>query len=158
MLIIRPLAEIPTARQTCIGWADAEWGAAAGFTHEDWEEEYRRIDAHPTDEVFVAILNGTPVGMVWLLEHEGVETHHHLTPWLSCLVVDPAYRDRGVAAALIAHIETYAAHGGDERLYLLTETPAVYFTHGWEVADTAPLGEKSVFVMQKDLALNVDVA
>ncbi len=158
MPIIRPLSEVPTARETCIRWADAEWGAVAGFTIADWEEEYARIEAHPTDEVFVALEDGVPAGMVWLLEHEGIDTLQHLTPWLSSLVVDPAHRDRGIAGALIRHIEAYAASGGDQRIYLLTETPAVYFSHGWEVADTAPLGEKSVFVMQKNLTLAASVA
>jgi len=151
MFVILPLSQAPAVRETCIRWADREWGAVAGFSHADWEAEYSRIDAHPTDEVFVAFQGDTPVGMVWLLEHEGVETHRHLTPWLSSLVVDPAHRDTGIARALIAHVEDYAAAGGDEILYLLTETPNIYFSRGWEVLDTAPLGDKDVFVMKKPL-------
>jgi len=153
MITIKPLSDAPSARDACIRWNDVEWGTAAGFSLDDWDAEYHRIEGHPTDEVFVAHLGAQPVGMVWLLEHEGVETHMHLTPWLSCLVVDPAHRDKGVAAALIRHIENYAAAGGDDQLYLLTETPAIYFAHGWEVFDTAPLGGKDVFVMRKVLAI-----
>jgi GNAT superfamily N-acetyltransferase len=152
MLKIRSLSQSPSARDICIRWADAEWGDVAGFSLEDWDEEYTRIETHPTDEVFVAFQDDTPVGMVWMLEHEGVESHMHLTPWLSSLVVDPDYRDAGIAGALMAHLEAYVEAGGDEVLYLLTETPAIYFTHGWEVKDTAPLGDKDVFVMQKGLA------
>ncbi len=150
-LTICPLSQFPAARDICIAWSDAEWGQAARFTRADWEGEFSRIEQHPIDEIFVAFKGDTPVGMVWLLEHEGVESHQNLTPWLSCLVVDPAHRDTGVGAALITHIEAYAATGGDKIIYLLTETPAVYFSRGWEVKDTASLDEKQVFVMQKGL-------
>ena len=153
MLSIRPLSQSPEVRETCIGWTDAEWGAVAGFSLEDWDAEFDRIDAHPTDEVFVAFDGDKPVGMVWLLEHEGIETLRHLTPWLSSLVVDPAYRAQGIAGFLMEHLETYASYGGDEMIYLLTDTPVVYFSHGWEVVDTAPLGDKDVFVMQKYLPM-----
>jgi GNAT superfamily N-acetyltransferase len=151
MLTICPLSDCPEARAACIGWTHAEWGEAASFTLEDWEAELTRIQSHPVDEVFVAIKGDKPVGMVWLLEHEGVDSHDHLTPWLSSLVVDPAHRGQGIARDLMAHLETYAALGGDETLFLLTETPAVYFTKDWEVHDTAPLGDGHVFVMQKSL-------
>ncbi|MFT4716627.1 MAG: GNAT superfamily N-acetyltransferase [Paracoccaceae bacterium] len=154
MLTICPLSQAPDARTTCINWTDAEWGAVARFAPEDWEAEISRIEGHPVDEVFVAFKNEAPVGMAWILEHEGVESHAHLSPWLSSLVVDPDHRNQGIAAALIRHVEDYAALGGDDHLFLLTHTPAVYFTKGWEVHDTAPLGRGHVFVMQKALPEN----
>ena len=120
MLTICPLSQAPQARATCIGWTDAEWGRATSFSDADWDAEINRIESHPVDEVFVAFQGDNPVGMAWLLEHEGVESHPHLTPWLSSLVVDPAHRDRGIGAALMTHIESYAALGGDESLFLLT--------------------------------------
>jgi len=151
MLTICPLSDVPETRLQCIGWTDHEWGGAANFTPDDWDAELSRIEDHPVDEVFVAFKDDSPVGMAWMLEKEGVDSHAHLSPWLSSLVVDPEHRDQGVAAALLTHIEKYAALGGDEHLFLLTETPAVYFTKGWEVFDTAPLGPAHVFVMQKQL-------
>ncbi len=154
MLTICPLSQAPEARATCINWSDAEWGSAADYDVQDWEDELSRIETHPVDEVFVALNGDNPVGMAWMLETEGVDSHAHLTPWLSSLVVDPAYRDQGVGAALMAHIEAYAALGGDEKLFLLTQTPSVYFTKGWDVFDTAPHGDGSVFVMHKELAEN----
>lgn len=156
MIAIRPLSETPDAQAACIGWSDAEWGQTANFTTQDWQAEFDRILAHPVDEVFVAFDTQNPaqppVGMVWLLEHEDVASHRHLTPWLSSLVVDPAQRNRGIARALMDHLEQYVRLGGDDFLHLLTETPAVYFTKDWEVLDTAPLGDGHVFVMRKSLA------
>ena len=151
MPTIRPLSQVPEARAVCIRWCDAEWGAAARYSITDWEAEFDRIEAHPVDEIFVALEGTVPVGMAWMLEREGPRRLSHLTPWLSSLIVAPEHRDRGVARALIAHVEAYAATGGDEVLFLLTETPSVYFLSGWEVRDTAPTRNGDVFVMQKAL-------
>jgi len=152
MIDIVPLRSAPFARASCIDWSHAEWGAAANFTLTDWQDEFRRIDASPLDQVFVALEGASPVGMIWLLEHEDVATHMHLTPWLSSLVVAPAHRKRGIAAALVAHIETCATSGGASTLYLLTESPSYYFRLGWAVCDTATVGKERVFVMKKALA------
>lgn len=38
-------------------------------------------------------------------------THPHLTPWLSTVVVPPAFRGRGIASALSLHIACEAASG-----------------------------------------------
>ena len=152
MFDIRPLSHTPSALEACKEWTDREWGAVANFNETDWEAEFTRIAENPVDEVFVAFVHNQPVGMVWLLEHEDVESHAHLTPWLSSLVVDPDHRNRGIATALVAHVETYIATGGDEVLHLLTETPAYYARLAYEVCDIARLGAKNVFVMKKALA------
>lgn len=151
MLTICPLSRVPDARPACIRWCDGEWGAAARYAIADWEAEFDRIDRHPVDEIFVALDAHVPVGMAWMLEREGPRRLSHLTPWLSSLIVAPEHRGRGVARALIAHVEAYAALGGDEVLFLLTETPSVYFPGGWEVRDTAATGAGDVFVMQKSI-------
>lgn len=154
MLTICPLSHAPTALDACIHWCDAEWRDSSGLSPVDWIAEFQRIEDDPVDEVFIAVQEDTPVGMIWLLEREGVDSHAHLSPWVSNLIVDPNHRDSGVAKALLSHAEAYLAAGGDTCAYLLTREPSVYFTKGWEVADTASLGEEHVFVMQKDLAFD----
>ena len=151
MINIQPIGEVPDARQACIDWADQEWSAVANFTAEEWVEEFQRIDQSPTDQVFVAHSDAVPVGMVWLLAHEDVYSHRHLTPWLSGLVVDPAYRRTGIARALVAYVESRAATEGTTDLHLLTVMPNYYFYQGWDVIDTAILGQQRVFVMKKAL-------
>ena len=151
MLTILPLSQVPGTLSTCIAWSDREWRADSGFEAVDWQEEFRRIREHPVDEVFVAFQGDEPVGMIWMLEHEGAASHQHLTPWISNLIVDPAKRRRGIAGHLLAHVEAYAARGGDHDLYLLTVTPQIYVNRDWQVMDTAALTNRQVFVMQKNL-------
>ena len=145
MIRIMPLCSVPYTLQACLDWADQEWGKIASFDRSDWHEEFERIQNSPVDQVFVALEDDNPVGMAWLLEHEEVASHQHLTPWLSSLVIDPDRRGRGIAKLLIDHIQAYAALGGDEVLFLLTETPAYYFRLGWNVFDTAVVGEKMAY-------------
>lgn len=155
MYTIHPISEVPAARPSCIAWSDTEWSRDTGYSPLDWEAEFERIEQDPVDEIFVAMQGDMPIGMVWMLEHEDVASHSHLTPWVSCLVVDEEHRDMGVARSLVSHVEAYAAAGGDNRLYLLTESPTYYFTLDWEVLDTAPLGERSVFVMKKPISQQI---
>lgn len=151
MINIHPLAEVPEALQACLDWADLEWSVVANFTLEDWVKEFQRIDQSPVDQVFVALNNTVPVGMIWVLAHEDVDSHRHLTPWLSGLVVDPAQRKTGVARALVAFAEARAAEEMTPVLHLLTVIPNFYFRLGWSVIDTAILGKERVFVMKKAL-------
>jgi len=157
MLEICPLNQAPDALNQCLYWCDREWGGQSGFAFEDWVAEFRRIESDPVDEVFVALADGAPVGMVWMLEREGLATHAHLSPWVSNLIVDPDHRDAGVARALLDHVESYLAAGGDTCAYLLAQTPGNYFTKGWEVLDTARLRNGHVFVMQKEFNSSRDV-
>lgn len=46
---------------------------------------------------------------------------------LRSLAVEAAARNRGLATALVRHVETYAAEHGIHRLYLLTNTAESFF-------------------------------
>jgi GNAT superfamily N-acetyltransferase len=152
VLSIEPLSARPDARAACIAWATAEWSVTTGLVRADFGAEIGRIVGDPVDEVFVAVQDDAPVGMACLLEHDDIPGFDALGPWLAALVVDPAWRGRGVAAALIAHVEAYAAAGGDAVLYLATDNPALYMTRGWDVLDTARHPTGGVFVMSKRIA------
>lgn len=152
MITISPLSEQPHFLQTCIAWSDREWRALTGFTALDWDQEFRRVQADPVDEVFVAHHADTPLGMAWMVEREGLESHAHLTPWLSNLVIDPLYRGQGLARQLIDFVAKYVSLGGDTALHLLTDNPSLYVPMRWDVMDIARLGARNVYVMQHDLS------
>lgn len=57
---------------------------------------------------------------------------------LRSLVVDPAWRGRGLGVALVDALETLASDRGLRALYLLTETAGEFFPrHGYVPADRA---------------------
>jgi len=152
MLTISPLLPRPDHLETCIAWSDREWRALTGFTTHDWQIEFHRMMTAPVDEIFVALLDDMPVGMVWMIEKEGLESHAHLTPWLSNLVVDAKHRGRGIGRALVSHVAHYVALGGDPTLHLLTHTPAVYLNMGWDMMEMAELRKRPIYVMSRDLS------
>ena len=78
-------------------------------------------------------------------------------PYLSDLAVDPAYRRRGIASALVAEAERRAARMGFGELYLgvkASNAPALrmYAERGYEAIE--PTGDMVAFVeIQKDLRM-----
>ena len=48
---------------------------------------------------FVAVVNGTVVGLACLVECD-LDSHRHLSPWLASVLVDPDYRGCGMGSAL----------------------------------------------------------
>lgn len=56
----------------------------------------------------------------------GIEKHLHVG-LLRSLAVPPAARDRGVATALVEHVEAHAARQGIDEIYLLTNTAETFF-------------------------------
>ncbi len=81
---------------------------------------------------FAAIVGGTWVGMCAAKRDDGDDLGHLVAMW-----VDPAYRDRGIGAALIAAAAAWCRQQGIATLHLWvneTNTPAVslYRRQGFE--------------------------
>ena len=61
---------------------------------------------------------------------------------LRSLVVKPSCRSAGCGKALVAALESYAAHNGIASVYLLTETAEAFFSRlGYRVIDRADVPE-----------------
>lgn len=75
----------------------------------------------------------------------------HLTPWLSTVVVAPAFRGRGLASALSMRVVAEAARRGFDTLYLFTPNQqSLYARLGWSVmARTEGPQGVSVVVMSR---------
>src|SRR4051812_894305 len=71
-------------------------------------------------KTFIALRGDTLLGSASLVRQ--TITHHHLSPWLSSVYVDPKYRGSGIASALVSEVEKAAAEIGSERIYLFTPT------------------------------------
>lgn len=80
-----------------------------------------------------ALDGGKPVGMACLRETDGIRPE--VAPWLGSLVVDPAYRNKGVGQILIEAVKERAKNLGYDTLYLLAFDPTIpgwYARLGWQ--------------------------
>lgn len=87
------------------------------------------IQEQHLEHFFIAKLNNHPIGVI------GLEIHH---PYglLRSLVVAPQGRGKGIAAALVEHLESHAKNLGIRILFLLTNTAESYFPRlGYELCD-----------------------
>jgi predicted N-acetyltransferase YhbS len=120
---IEQLADRPDLLPIVAGWLYGEWWASVA--DETVESLAGRLGAHLIRDriplTLVASLNGDPVGTATLLAHDvGTEEWPELSPWLAALYVAPAFRRRGIGAALVNAAVAKAKTLGVEALYLFT--------------------------------------
>ena len=81
-----------------------------------------------------------------------MDTRADLTPWLGGLLVKPEARGRGVATALVRHLEERAGGMGVRRLYLYTNSArGLYQKLGWQVMGLEQYEGKIVTLMSKEI-------
>jgi predicted N-acetyltransferase YhbS len=120
-------------------------------------EMIRRLEHPPArpEESFVAFAaDGTPVGTASLVQRD-LDSRPDLGPCLAGVFVLPAHRGQGHAAALVRHVEGFAAGLGIARLWLYTDSAApLYAGLGWQPAGTERTRRsgKQVQVMVRDLS------
>jgi GNAT superfamily N-acetyltransferase len=77
------------------------------------------------------------------------ESHAHLGPWLTALMVVPAHRRQGIGSRLIRAAEHLAFRLGYENLYARTGTAVSLFTRlGWVAFDTITSGNQLLTVFR----------
>lgn len=131
----------------------AEWNS------ECWKKPLKRCvefaercaDSNPIPDLYVALLEGKPVGEVTLIAYD-MDIHTDLTPWLSALLVLPSYRRRGIGSELVTHLEDQAKEIGFLRLYLFTSAAeSLYARLGWVAFTRERYEGEDVALMSKDL-------
>jgi len=79
---------------------------------------------------FAAFAGDTIVGTISLVQNDLL--YREYSPWLSSLYVDPAYRSRGCARAMIERVKEEAWALGYDKIYLRTEHAGGYYRKlGW---------------------------
>ncbi|MBN9242311.1 MAG: GNAT family N-acetyltransferase [Mesorhizobium sp.] len=102
---------------------------------------------------FVARVDGMPAGTVLLVRHE-LDAAHDVTPWLAGLVVGPAFRGRGIGAALVKAVEAHGRAQGVEVLHLYTwEARRFYASLGWRSVETFEEHGEPMMLMSRRLPL-----
>lgn len=152
-LTIRPLAEVPQHVEAAAAWVFSEWShrrlPSAAAQAELWR---RDIELSGLPRHFVALVEQVPVGAASLVGRD-LASRPELTPWLANVVVDPPWRRRGIATALVRTVEAAAAEAGYARLYLHTSTAArLYARLGWQRYEETRDGGERVLIMSKPLA------
>lgn len=121
---------------------------AAAWFHEKWglpAEEYRQSMARSraagtaVPRWYAALADGALVGGVGVIENDGHE-RTDLTPNLCALYVEPAFRGRGLAGALMDLACADLAAAGGRELYLVTEHTGFYERYGWTFLFCATCG------------------
>ncbi len=115
-------------------WHWEEWGhhdpdgSLEAWTANLGERTHR--DRIPT--IFVALERGAPAGSAVLCEHD-MDTRLDLTPWLSGVYIEPAFRGRGIAGRLVGEAMRFAEGCGVQTLYLYTNgAERLYEATGWQ--------------------------
>lgn len=127
----------------------------------EWADWYNPQGASArTDLSERARRNGLPLGIVAMRDEVVLGTCALTTssgglvtersPWLGGLLVDPAQRRQGVAAALLERARREAGRLGHRRLHALTADAAALFENeGWRMIDTIEVDRRPhlVFVI-----------
>src|ERR1700712_1479614 len=95
--------------QPDLAWLAAQWRVGALFDHPGGYtvEEMAALILAPSNgpnETFVLFDGDQPVGTAGLM-HSDLESRPDLTPWFGGLYVEPAFRGRGHATALVRCVE-----------------------------------------------------
>jgi len=136
--------------EKCARWNHGEWGRSIGRSLADTVAGFQAILDSDRETALVAFVNGTPAGMVLLIDCD-LESHAHLKPWLAGLFVHPDFRGKGAARALVAAVELMVGQRGDPSLYLYTAIPDYYRSLGWSTHEVLARADMHFEVMAKEL-------
>ena len=112
------------------------WGSDSNFKfYEDCIlHSLEREDTLPN--FYILIDEGKIIGTYALLVND-IISRQDLMPWLACLYVEKAYRNKGHAAALLQHGLEETHRMGYKRLHLSTDIEGFYEKKDWKFFDKA---------------------
>ncbi|OPY26754.1 MAG: Acetyltransferase (GNAT) family protein [Methanocella sp. PtaU1.Bin125] len=143
------LADRPEYKDLIAKWLWSFWGAPGNYEFYQSMTGHCRKDDFPM--VFIAFIEGTPVGTVALLRAD-LFSRQDLYPWMADLYVPPEYRNRGIGSALQDFVLAEAKRLGFREIYLYTPLNGYYEKKGWEfVGEEMDRDCQIVRVYKKDL-------
>lgn len=122
-----------------------------GYTVEEMTALILAPPAGP-EETFVLLDQDQPAGTAGLMR-EDLEARPDLTPWLGGLFVQPAFRGRGYATALIRQIKAFALAASVPVLWLYTSNAEpFYICLGWQREGIEQENGHEVVLMRRSLS------
>jgi GNAT superfamily N-acetyltransferase len=134
----------------------AKWRVAAFFDYPGGYtvEQMTALILEPPngpEEAFVLFEGEQPVGTAGLV-HDDLDARPDLTPWLAGVFVEPAFRQRGYATALVRRVEAFAEAALVPVLWLCTSTAEpLYAKLGWHRVGTEGKDHRQVALMRRTL-------
>jgi GNAT superfamily N-acetyltransferase len=103
-------------------------------------------------ETFVLFERDIPVGTA-SLSHRDLDSRPDLTPWLAGVFVEPVFRRRGCATALVRCVEALAMAASVATLWLYTwNAEPLYASLGWQRVGLEKDRGNEVVLMMQNLA------
>ena len=147
------LRERPIYIKTIAKWLYNEWGHLRPNSSLDSavEKIKKRVKGKDIPSIFVAELEGNPIGTISLVEHD-LEIRPELTPWLASLYVRKDCRGQGIGCQLVFFFESFARKLNIEKVYLYTPNQQkLYSTLGWTEREELEYLSRKVTIMEKYL-------
>ena len=131
---------------------DAFFSRPGGYTVEEMTALILAPPVGP-EETFVLFDSERPVGTAGLVRSD-LESRPDLTPWLAGLWVEPAFRRRGHATALVRAVESFASAVAVPVLWLYTlAAEGLYLQLGWQRAGVEQEDGQDVVLMRRNLSV-----
>jgi GNAT superfamily N-acetyltransferase len=149
---------VPVSKQPDLAALVAEWRVKAFFDRPGGytvEEMAALILAPPIGpkETFVLFDGDRAIGTAGLMRSD-LENRPDLTPWLGGLFVEPAFRGRGHAMALVRQVEEFARAALVPVLWLYTlQAEGLYRRLGWQHAGVEQEDGHDVILMRRELSI-----
>jgi GNAT superfamily N-acetyltransferase len=133
------------ARWIYVEWAQFESEATWAQNQRDLASSVAAAVAVP--RFFGARVDGELAGIASIVPHD-LPTRPELGPWLANVLVQPAWRRRGIGAALVRQVMDYAATLRSP-LYLYTfDQGALYQRLGWQILERAGYLARPITLMR----------
>lgn len=152
--MIRAVSDDPSLAPLVARWLVAAFQADDGLSVAAMTARILAPPEGPEESFVLFDADGTPVGTASLARHD-LDSRPDLGPWLAGVFVLPGHRGQGHAAALVRHVEGFAAARGVARLWLFTNTAAeLYARLGWQDAgpERTRRSGQVVRLMHRDLS------
>ena len=122
------LTERPEMKEIMADWFHEKWGVPKE-AYVDSMEDCLNVSS-PIPRWYVAVEGDKIVGGVGVIEND-FHDRKDLSPNVCALYVEPEFRGRGIAGALLNYVCDEMRKSGIETLYLITDHTSFYERYGW---------------------------
>ena len=123
------LTHKPELLDSAARWFHEKWGIPLETYRESMEESLQKTAAVP--QWYLAMKDSKIIGGMGVIEND-FHDRKDLAPNVCAVYTEEAYRNHGVAGALLNYVCRDMKERGIPTLYLLTDHTSFYERYGWE--------------------------